>query len=80
LNTEIGEPLPGAETLDGYNQTLSIGGDGLEKGFRRCFHLAVHKNVSIVAQEADIHGASMQVDATVKLVLVGGGAHEVCSS
>jgi hypothetical protein len=40
----------------------------------------VHKRFSIVAQDADIHGASMQVDTTVKLVLLGVEAHEVSSS
>jgi hypothetical protein len=79
-HTESGEPLPGEETLHGDNQTLPIGGDGLEKGVRRCFHMAVPKHISLVAQDVDIHVASMQVDTTAQLVLRGVEAHEVSSS
>jgi hypothetical protein len=80
LSAEIGEPILSEDTLDSHNQTLTIGGNGLEKGFRSGFHIAVHKYFSLVAQDADIHGAGMQVDTTVKLVLVGVESHEVSSS
>jgi hypothetical protein len=33
--------------------------------------VAVEPDCAILAQDADIHGAGMQVDATVKWVLLG---------
>jgi hypothetical protein len=80
VHAEIGAPIPGAQTLDGDHQTLPIGGDGLAKGFRRCFHMAVHQHCSIVAHETAIQGAGVQVETTVTLVLGGGEAPEVSSS
>jgi hypothetical protein len=80
LHTAIGEPIPREDTLDGDDQTLTIGGHGLEKGFLPRFHGAVQQDFPILTQDADIHGAGMQVDTTVKLVLVGVEAPEVSSS
>jgi hypothetical protein len=71
VHTEIGEPIPSEDTLDGDDQTLTIGGHGLEKGFRPRFHIAVQQDFPILTQDADIHGAGMQVDTTVKWVLAG---------
>jgi hypothetical protein len=59
LRAEIGEPIPGEETLDSHHQTLTIGGNGFEKGFRSGLHMAVHKYVCLVAHEADIHTPGM---------------------
>jgi hypothetical protein len=77
LSAQVGEPIPGEETFNSDNQAVPVGSDGLEKGFWSGFHIAVHKHFSIVAQDADIHGAGMQVDATVKLVLLGVKSHTV---
>ena len=66
--------------LDGDDQTLTRRGNGLEKGFRRRFHVAVRQDFPIVTQDADLHGAGMQVETTVTLVLVGVEAPEVSSS
>jgi hypothetical protein len=80
LSAEIGEPIPGEETLDSHNQPLTIRGNGFAKGCRSGFHMAGHKDFSLVAQDADIHGAGMQVDTTVTWVLVGVESPEVSSS
>jgi hypothetical protein len=48
-----------------------VGGNGLEKGFRRGFHIAVHEDFAIVAQDADVHGTGVQVDSALKWVLIG---------
>ena len=42
--------------------------------------LPVHQDLAILVQDAEVHGAGMQVDATVKLVLFGVESHEVSSS
>jgi hypothetical protein len=79
VRTEVGEPIPGADALDGHHQAIMIGRNGLEKGFRRRLHIAMHQDFPLLAHDADIHGAGMQVDPTVKWVLVGVESHEVSS-
>src|SRR5262245_31840590 len=80
LGTQVGQPIPGKNTLDGHNEPLAVWGDGLEKGFRCGFHIAVQQDFSIASQDADIHAPSMQINTTVHWVLVGVEAHEVFSS
>jgi hypothetical protein len=73
--TEVGEPVPGEETLDGHDQAVTIRRNSLEKRFRRGFHVAVEQHVAIVAHDADVHTPGMQVDTTVKGVLLGVESH-----
>src|SRR5262249_14426530 len=80
LRTQVGEPIPGKYALDGHDKPLPIRGHGFEKGFRSSFHIAVEQDFPVVVHEADIHGARMQINATVKGVLVGVESHEVFSS
>jgi hypothetical protein len=80
LGTEIGQPIPREETLDRHHQAVTLGRNGLEKWRRRGVHMAVDTNVPIAAQEAHVHGAGVQVDATVKAVWLGVEAPEVSSS
>jgi hypothetical protein len=40
----------------------------------------VHKDFSILVQNTEVHGTSVQVDTTIKLVLLGVEAPEVSSS
>jgi hypothetical protein len=77
---EVGEPVPGEETFHGHDEMLSIGCHGLEKRFWASWHVPVDKNLAILVQEAEVHGAGMQIDAAVKLMLFGVEAHEVSSS
>ena len=69
LGTEISEPIPGADTLNGYNETLTIGGNGLEQGFWSGLQVAVQENVPVMAQNADIHTSGVQVDTAIKWML-----------
>jgi hypothetical protein len=80
LGAEIGEPIPGEETLDGHDKPLAVWSNGREKRFRGGFHMAGQKNVAIMAQDADRHGAGMQVETAGNGVLRGVEAHEVSSS
>src|SRR3989441_2562204 len=79
-SAEIGQPIPGEHAFDRYDKTLPVGSNGLEEGFRSGWHIAVQQELTIVAQDADVHGPGMQVDATVKSVLIGVKSHEVFSS
>ena len=69
-SAEVSEPVPGEDAFDSDNQTVPIGRNGLEKRFRTGFHIAVEQDLPVLVHEADIHTAGVQVDATVKWVLV----------
>jgi len=62
-----------------HDQSVPIGRNGLEEGFRSGFHIAVQQEFTIVAQDTDIHGAGMQVDTAVKWMRMGVESHEVSS-
>ena len=78
--TQVGEPVPGKDAFDGDDEILPIGGNGLEKRLWAGLHIAVHQDLAVLVQDTDVHGAGMQVDAAVKLVLFGVESHEVSSS
>jgi hypothetical protein len=56
---EVGEPLPGEGTCHGHDQAIAVGSNGLEEGFRSSWHIAVQQQLTIVAQDADVHGPGM---------------------
>jgi hypothetical protein len=71
LGTQVGEPVPGEETRDGHDEAVPRRGHGFEKRFGSRFPVTVEPDFAILTQDADIQGAGMQVDATVKWVLLG---------
>src|ERR687892_2190750 len=79
FSTEVSEPVPGEDTLNRDNQAVTVGGNSLEKRFRRGFHVAVQHDFPLVTQDTDVHASGMQIDTTVKWVLIGVEAHEVSS-
>jgi hypothetical protein len=80
LGTQIGEPVPGKNTLHRDNHILPIGCHGLEKRLWASFHVPVQQELALLREDAHIHGAGMQVDATVCFGLFRVKAHEVSSS
>jgi hypothetical protein len=72
--------VPGEDTLNRHHQAVTVGGNGLEKRFRRGFHVAVQHDFPFVTQDTDVQASGMQIDTTVKWVLVGVEAPEVSSS
>jgi hypothetical protein len=77
---EIGEPLPREATFDTDNQIRSVRCNGLET-WRRCgLHMPVQQDLSVLIQDAAVHGAGLPVDAAVKLVWFRVEAPEVSAS
>jgi hypothetical protein len=72
--------VPGEDTLDADDEILPVRRDGLEKRLWTGWHVAVQHDLPVLVEDADIHGAGMQVDATVKWVWLRVKAHEVSSS
>jgi hypothetical protein len=80
VDTPVGEPVPGQEALHGDAAIRPRGGHNLHKRLRAGLQSAVDQKLAGMVQDTDVQGAGMEVDATVKWVLLGIEAHEVSSS
>jgi hypothetical protein len=72
--------VPGEETRARANQAVTVGGHGLEKRCRSRLQISVQYNLPVLIQNAEVHGASVQIDATIQLVRRGVKSPEVSSS
>src|SRR5205823_2601871 len=79
-SAQVSKPLPREEACDADAKILPVGRQSLEKGLWSRWHMPVHQALSGLVQDAEGHGAGMQVNATIKWVLFGGEAPEVSSS
>jgi len=79
-SAQVSKPIPGEDACDADDQILPRGRNRLEKGVGSRWHIPVHEDLSILVQDAEVHGAGMQVNATIKFVLFGGESPEVSSS
>ena len=77
---EVGQPVPGEDAFDTDDQLLPVGRDRREQGLWASGHIPVSQDLAIAIQEAEVHGTSMHVDATVQWVLWGVESPEVSSS
>jgi hypothetical protein len=79
VSTESSEPIPGKDTFNGHDETLTIGGNGFEEGSGSGWQVAGQQDFALMAYDTAVHGAGVQVDPTVQWVLSGGESHEVSS-
>jgi hypothetical protein len=79
-SAEVGQPIPGQEAFDADDQLGPVGRNGLEKWLWARRHVSVHQHLPIPVEETEVHGAGMQVDATITLVLFGVASPEISSS
>jgi hypothetical protein len=59
LRPEVSQPIPGQQTLAGHDEPLAVRGDGLEKGFRSGFQVAVPQDGSRLMHDADVQAPSV---------------------
>jgi hypothetical protein len=72
--------VPGQDAFDADDQICPVGGNGFEKWFWASGHVAVEQHLSLLVQDTQVHAPGVQVDPTIKLVLLGVESHEVSSS
>ena len=77
---QVSMPVPLEDTFDSDDHIIPIGCNSLEQHLRACWHLPMHLDHAVVVQNTDRYGPGMQIDAAVKLVLVGIESPEVSSS
>jgi hypothetical protein len=69
VSTQVGQPVPGEQTVDRDDETRSRGRHDLQKGLWVRLHLTMPENLAVLIEDADVHGTGMPVEAAVKLVL-----------
>jgi len=80
MGAAVSQPVPSEDAFDADHHVLPVGRNRLEEWSRGCFHSSVQQDLSVLLQDAEVHGAGMQVDAARKLVRFGVESHEVSSS
>jgi hypothetical protein len=76
---ESSQPVPSEETRDRHGHMVALGCQRFQARLGSGLPVAVHEDVSIMAQEADGHAAGMQVDTTIQRMLVGVESQRVSS-
>jgi hypothetical protein len=76
----VGKPIPGKEAFDADDQIGPVGREGLETWLWARRHVPVPQHLPIPVEDTAVHGAGVQVNATITLVLCGVESPEVSSS
>jgi hypothetical protein len=79
LATEIGDPVPGKHAFDSDHDVLSEGSNGTEKSLRVCVDILMNPDIATGIENTDKHIFGMQIDSTIKLVLLGVKIHMASS-
>jgi hypothetical protein len=79
LDTEISDPVPGEHAFDSNHDVLTEGSNGMEKSFLVCVDVLMNPDIASGIDNADKHVFGMQIDSTIKLVLLGVKSHRVSS-
>ena len=72
---EICEPIPSEDALDGDHDIVAVGGKSVEERPGSGRHIAVGHDITLGIEDAEVHGASVQVDATIILMCSGVESH-----
>ena len=76
LGAEVGEPVPAEDALGGDDQVVAEGFDGFEEELGLAGQVAVQQDVAApVLEDAEVHGAGVEVDAAVVSMLASVEAH-----
>jgi hypothetical protein len=67
--------VPGEDALDADDQVLPVGCDRAEEGPRVTADVLIEEDLAGLVEDAEIHGAGVQVNPTVVFVLAGVGSH-----
>jgi hypothetical protein len=75
LGTEIGDPVPGEDALNGYNDVFSKSFDGFKKDLGAGSDVALEDDAPFLVEDAEVHGLCMEINSAVVLVLLSVEIH-----
>jgi len=76
---KIGHPVPGKHALGTDDHIFLVGPNGLQKGIRLGFDVAMQQCLSLLIENTQVHFVGVQVDSTVMFVLFGVKSHKKAS-
>jgi hypothetical protein len=79
LSAQIGDPVPAKDALDTDDDVFQEGEDQLKKQLGLGGDILMQPGFALLVDDADVHFASVQIDAAVKLVLLFVKSHGVAS-
>jgi hypothetical protein len=79
MHTQIGKPGPCQDARHSDHHLLTRGDDRLQQWLRTHLPIAVQQDLTILVEETDVPGASVEINATVILLLWGIESREVSS-
>jgi hypothetical protein len=79
LSAKISEPVPGEDALDGDGDVVTVRGDSVEEGFWLSGDVSMENDLSVVVEDAEVHGSGVEIDATVIVMFSCVESHEVSS-
>ena len=65
LGTQIGQPVPGEQALDGDNEVLAKRLDGFQESLGTGAQVAVKQDLALLVQDAHIHPAGVQIHSVI---------------
>jgi hypothetical protein len=71
LCAKVSQPVPGKDALNGNDDIFPIRRDGFKKHLGICSDIPVNHYFSILIHNAYVHRLCVQIDTTVKFVLLG---------
>jgi len=74
-SAQIGKPVPGEDAFDSNYDIFPVSGNCSQKYFRVRSDVPLEFDFSFLIEDTKIHGLGMQIDATVKFVLLGVKSH-----
>jgi len=75
LCTEVGNPIPGEDTLHGNDNVFAVGSNGLQKYIRVRFDVTVQNDFSLCVENTEVHTLGVEINSTEKFVLLGVKSH-----
>src|SRR5262252_9692208 len=78
--TKVSEPRPGNNALASHDEIIPRRGNSLAKRVWVRWAVAMQQALAMVVQNTDVHGAGMQLNATINWVLFRVASPEVSSS
>jgi hypothetical protein len=79
LDTEIGDPVPGEHAFDSHHDVLTEGSNDAEQSIRVGVDVLMDPDIAFGVEDTGKHIFGVQVDSTIKLVLLGVEIHMASS-
>jgi hypothetical protein len=79
FGAKVGDPIPGEHAFDADHDIFKEWENGIEQRFGIGFKVLMHSGFALLVDDANVHFSCMQIDATIKFVLLIVKSHDSAS-